>query len=58
MRTEYFMPYYYLDQAQWYINCAQVNIIGPGGGKPTEFAKFPGTYKMDDPVRMSSASLQ
>lgn len=34
---------------QWYVNCAHVNIIGPGGGKPTGFAKFPGTYTEDDP---------
>jgi len=51
---------------QFYVNCAQINIIGPGGGallrriplscqtdentgKPTQFAKFPGAYKADDP---------
>lgn len=34
---------------QFYINCAFVNIIGPGGGTPTEFVRFPGTYRDDDP---------
>ncbi|KAI0810211.1 glycosyl hydrolase family 61-domain-containing protein [Xylaria sp. FL0064] len=29
---------------QLYVNCAQININGPGGGKPTEFLKFPGSY--------------
>jgi len=39
--------------SQWYINCAHVNIIGPGGGTPTEFARFPGTYTDDDPGKLS-----
>lgn len=29
---------------QLYVNCAQINIEGRGGGKPTEFLKFPGSY--------------
>ena len=40
-------------ELQWYINCAHVNIIGPGGGTPTEFARFPGTYTDDDPGKLS-----
>jgi hypothetical protein len=50
MRIEQFMPTTQFDYSQWFVNCAQVNIIGPGGGKPTGFAKFPGSYKIDDPV--------
>ncbi|KAK4156057.1 glycosyl hydrolase family 61-domain-containing protein [Chaetomidium leptoderma] len=52
MRIEQWMPTHMLDYSQWYVNCAQVNIIGPGGGTPTEFAKFPGTYDIHDPGLM------
>ncbi|KAF2116012.1 hypothetical protein BDV96DRAFT_598796 [Lophiotrema nucula] len=36
---EGFYPY-----TQFYVNCAHVNIIGPGGGMPSTFARFPGAY--------------
>jgi hypothetical protein len=49
MRIENFMPTEDPRYIQFYVNCAFVNIIGPGGGTPTEFARFPGTYKDDDP---------
>ncbi|GAB1315561.1 hypothetical protein MFIFM68171_05771 [Madurella fahalii] len=49
MRIENFMPTNQFNYSQWYVNCAHINIIGPGGGTPTGFAKFPGTYKIDDP---------
>lgn len=49
MRIENIFPTHMYDYSQWYINCAQVNIIGPGGGTPTQFAKFPGTYDINDP---------
>ncbi|KAH6855627.1 glycosyl hydrolase family 61-domain-containing protein [Chaetomium sp. MPI-CAGE-AT-0009] len=49
MRIEDIMPTTDLRYIQFYINCAFVNIIGPGGGTPTEFARFPGTYQDDDP---------
>ncbi|KAK4112025.1 lytic polysaccharide monooxygenase [Canariomyces notabilis] len=51
LRIEQFMPLpdMYNWTAQWYINCAHVNIIGPGGGTPTGFARFPGTYEQKDP---------
>lgn len=39
--------------SQWYVNCAHVNVIGPGGGTPAGFAKFPGTYVVDDPGEYS-----
>lgn len=55
LRIEQFMPTEEFNYSQWYVNCAHVNIIGPGGGKPTEFAKFPGTYRIDDPVQYSNA---
>ncbi|KXX81539.1 putative endo-beta-1,4-glucanase D [Madurella mycetomatis] len=49
MRIENFMPTNRFNYSQWFINCAHINIIGPGGGTPTGFAKFPGTYKIEDP---------
>lgn len=49
MRIEQFYPTSFKDYSQWYVNCAHVNIIGEGGGTPTGFAKFPGTYRPDDP---------
>ncbi|KAK4110369.1 lytic polysaccharide monooxygenase [Canariomyces notabilis] len=48
MRIEQFWPTG-TDHSQWFINCAHINIIGPGGGTPTGFAKFPGTYQPGDP---------
>ncbi|KAK4177322.1 family 61 putative glycoside hydrolase [Triangularia setosa] len=48
MRIEQFWPTSSYNYSQWFINCAHVNIIGPGGGIPTGFAKFPGTYDIDD----------
>ncbi|KAK0649825.1 glycoside hydrolase, partial [Cercophora newfieldiana] len=38
-----------LGYQQFYVNCAFVNIMGPGGGTPTEFIKFPGGYQPEDP---------
>ncbi|KXX80424.1 Cellulose-growth-specific protein [Madurella mycetomatis] len=49
MRFEQFWPTTSYNYSQWFINCAHVNIVGPGGGIPTGFAKFPGTYEVDDP---------
>ncbi|GAB1319632.1 hypothetical protein MFIFM68171_09842 [Madurella fahalii] len=50
MRIEHFMPTDFVPSyQQWYVNCAFVNIIGPGGGTPVGFARFPGTYKANDP---------
>jgi len=49
LRIEQWMPTQLSNYSQWYVNCAHVNIIGPGGGTPTEFAKFPGTYVVDEP---------
>jgi hypothetical protein len=49
MRIEQFMPTSTTNYSQWFVNCAHVNIVGPGGGVPTGFAKFPGTYHRNDP---------
>ncbi|KAF2840989.1 lytic polysaccharide monooxygenase [Patellaria atrata CBS 101060] len=40
--------------AQFYINCAQVQITGNGGGSPGPLVKFPGAYKASDPGNRSS----
>lgn len=52
MRIENFQPTPSVNYTEWYVNCAHVNIIGPGGGSPSEFAKFPGTYNIDDPGKL------
>ncbi|KAF2469273.1 uncharacterized protein BDR25DRAFT_229129, partial [Lindgomyces ingoldianus] len=50
LRIEQMWPLPGLGSAQFYVNCAHVNVMGPGGaGTPTEFAKFPGTYDLMDP---------
>jgi hypothetical protein len=49
LRMEQFWPLKPATGIQWYVNCAQINIVGSGGGTPTNFAKFPGTYKATDP---------
>jgi hypothetical protein len=53
MRIEQWMPTAIPNYSQWYVNCAQVNIIGPGGGIPTEFAHFPGTYDINHPGKQA-----
>ncbi|RYP11677.1 hypothetical protein DL765_007636 [Monosporascus sp. GIB2] len=49
MRIENLFPTASRGYQQFYVNCALVNIIGPGGGVPSGFARFPGTYTEDDP---------
>jgi hypothetical protein len=58
MRIENFMPTSRTGYLQFYINCALVNIIGPGGGTPTEFVRFPGTYQDEDPGKKPLSSVQ
>jgi hypothetical protein len=48
MRFEYFMPTAQRNYTQWFINCALINVMGPGGGVPKGFVKFPGAYDVDD----------
>ncbi|KAK8068471.1 hypothetical protein PG996_007583 [Apiospora saccharicola] len=36
-------------KAQFYMECAQLKIEGPGGGSPAPLAKIPGIYKANDP---------
>ncbi|KAF2471670.1 uncharacterized protein BDR25DRAFT_324849 [Lindgomyces ingoldianus] len=49
LRIEQFQPYRLFNTSQWYVNCAHVKVVGPGGGTPTRFVKFPGAYNISDP---------
>jgi len=44
MRIEQFMPGPKFNQTEWYVACAQIEIVGPGGGKPEGIWRFPGAY--------------
>ena len=57
LRIENFMPTARAGYLQFYINCAFVNIIGPGGGTPTDFVTFPGTYQDEDPGKDTPSSV-
>jgi len=35
--------------AQWYISCAQIQVVGSGGGDPSPTALLPGAYVATDP---------
>lgn len=35
--------------AQLYINCAQVEVVGGGSGRPGPLVSFPGAYGRNDP---------
>lgn len=48
MRIEQFQPSAKFNQTQWYVNCAQIEIKGEGGGNPGELIKFPGGYDLFD----------
>ncbi|KAF2688488.1 lytic polysaccharide monooxygenase [Lentithecium fluviatile CBS 122367] len=38
-----------IQTTQFYVNCAQINVIGEGGGTPGPTVKFPGAYAADSP---------
>ncbi|KAF2198335.1 hypothetical protein GQ43DRAFT_474644 [Delitschia confertaspora ATCC 74209] len=49
LRIEQFQPSDQLGESQWYVNCAQIDVRGPGGANPpTGFVRFPGGYDMFD----------
>ena len=35
-----------LGYSQWFVNCAHVNIVGPGGGTPGPMVRIPEVYKV------------
>ncbi|KLU92216.1 cellulose-growth-specific protein [Magnaporthiopsis poae ATCC 64411] len=39
----------HVGKGQFYMECAQLKIEGPGGGKPGPLVKIPGIYKASDP---------
>ncbi|KAK3317431.1 glycoside hydrolase [Cercophora scortea] len=39
----------HVGKAQFYMECAQLKINGPGGGTPGPLVKIPGIYKQTDP---------
>jgi len=47
-RVEHFNISPYYNATQQFINCAHVEVIGPGGGTPGPFTKFPGAYDIAD----------
>lgn len=53
MRVEHARVKVEKQNVEWYVNCALVNILPPDSstksGTPKGFAKFPGTYTMEDP---------
>ncbi|CAI6234547.1 unnamed protein product [Periconia digitata] len=55
MRFEYLYPNSHIGYSQWNINCALVNIMGPGGSEPpaSALAKFPGTYNREDASKLT-----
>ena len=48
MRIEHLVPTAQFNSSQWYVNCAQIEIVGKGGGSPGEMVKFPGAYDLFD----------
>ncbi|KAF2791822.1 lytic polysaccharide monooxygenase [Melanomma pulvis-pyrius CBS 109.77] len=48
VRVEHFNISPIYGQTQQYINCAQVEVTGPGGGTPGPTIKFPGGYDPKD----------
>lgn len=53
LRIEHIYPKWLTGEAyggtQSYVNCAQVEIVGSGGGKPGPTVKIPGVYKLGQP---------
>ncbi|KAF2204462.1 hypothetical protein GQ43DRAFT_469035 [Delitschia confertaspora ATCC 74209] len=48
LRVEHLNLLDHLNSTQFYVNCAQINIIGQGGGTPGPLVRFPGAYNPTD----------
>lgn len=48
-RVEHFFIQSIYNTTQQYINCAHIEVVGPGGGKPGPMVKFPGAYSLEEP---------
>ena len=46
LRVEQVWPTMFPDYIQFFTNCAQVRIVGEGGGKPGPTVRFPGGYQV------------
>jgi hypothetical protein len=56
MRLEHLIPSEILGAARWYVACAQIEIVGPGGGFPMGVVRFPGAYSdASDPSESQNA---
>ena len=55
LRAEQNYPWYYANETRMFINCAHIEVVGPGGGTPGPFAKLP--YKAEDPVMSCSMDM-
>jgi hypothetical protein len=55
MRIEQFMTGPKLNNTEWYVACAQIEIVRPGGGKSESFVRFPGAYP--DPWSPSKSKI-
>ena len=51
LRLEQFMPTPEYNVTEWYVACAQIEVVGPGGGTPKGFVRFPRAYKEDSPSK-------
>jgi hypothetical protein len=51
LRIEHFFPSGNLGQSQWFVNCAHIDVVGNGGGSPTQFVRFPNAYNDEDPSK-------
>jgi len=52
VRAEHFQMTYNYNSTKQYIGCAQVEVMGPGGGTPGPFTRFPGAYALTDPGKL------
>jgi hypothetical protein len=49
LRIEHFLPSSSHGQSRWFVNCAHVELVGGGQGKPGPMVRFPNGYSEDSP---------
>lgn len=45
------------NMTQFFVNCAQIEVVGPRGGTPGPLVKLPDAYKWDDPGILISPEM-
>jgi hypothetical protein len=55
LRIEHMYVRSAFNTTQFYIECAQIDVVGPGGGRPEPLVKFPGAYDLRDRGECASA---